>query len=76
MATTDGSATGTRTWSQGETSVGCPLCERQVDGRMDVYRHLMVNHRKSELSRRLVERCDIVSAGQQGQQPAPFDTEP
>jgi hypothetical protein len=37
---------------------GCPLCDQTGDSEDAVYRHLMVNHRKSELSSMLLETTD------------------
>lgn len=36
----------------------CPLCELTTDTQTDVYRHLMVSHRKSAVSRALIETSD------------------
>jgi hypothetical protein len=40
--------------SQTDSNCSCPLCERQ-DGEKRIYQHLQRGHRKSELSRRLLE---------------------
>ena len=52
--TTDGDAT------RGHAVV-CPLCSETASER-DIYRHLMVNHRKSELSRLVVSTADTTAA--------------
>lgn len=33
----------------------CPLCETSKDTATEIYSHLMTHHRKSTISRRLIE---------------------
>jgi hypothetical protein len=38
-----------------ETAVECPFCAHTAQERTAMHRHLMVEHRKSTLSKRLIE---------------------
>lgn len=38
----------------------CPLCDVTVDDARAVYTHLQVNHRKSELSKAVLEAADTM----------------
>jgi len=40
----------------------CPLCELTASDDDDIYRHLMVSHRKSELSTLLMNVTDLRNA--------------
>ena len=75
MASTDPSASTSRTGSDTDASVGCPLCEQTAEHRTDIYRHLMVNHRKSELSSTLVGLLDTETTTRGRRTPVPFDTD-
>ena len=39
----------------------CPLCDHAADTPTDVYSHLMVRHRKSAVSRALIETTTVRS---------------
>lgn len=56
MASQDGETASSNATIQFEGSQArrCPFCDQTGDGKSEIYRHLMINHRKSELSRGLL----------------------
>ncbi|MBX0322789.1 hypothetical protein EGH21_07070 [Halomicroarcula sp. F13] len=47
--------TSPQTMEHPETTYACPLCEHRSETATDVYVHLQVSHRKSEISEALIE---------------------
>ena len=54
----------------------CPLCAETASELGGIYRHLMVNHRKSELSRLVLAFDDAYEAGDTGSDGLNPDGEP
>jgi len=72
MASSDQSATATERTTDTERELSCPLCKWTADERTGIYQHLMVSHRKSELSRTLLSvlETDAADTPQGGQSDA------
>lgn len=65
MSSEDGNTAGLNASIQSEESQArsCPFCGQTGDDEREIYRHLMITHRKSELSRGLLA---LVASDQSG----------